>query len=198
MGVKIFLATIFIFVNLQGMPTDKKISTLDFAATLADANEIVLNQAGTSVSAPLRDDTLTRADVWRFFNPCDIRCATLAITPAQVVLLNTTPLTIVAAPGAGIAIDVVSGTMELQFVAVAYAVNTSLSLLTNTAIENQGSVEINGSLSKILKFGTNTPIGAADTQIIANQPLTVFVEVGNTTLGDSGIVVRVMYRLISV
>ena len=59
MGIKILIG-LFILVNLQGMPTAKKISELDFAATLVNANEIELEQSGNSVSRIFRDSHVVK------------------------------------------------------------------------------------------------------------------------------------------
>lgn len=184
------------------MPTAKKISELDFAATLVNANEIELEQSGNSVSAVLRDPTGTRADLWAFLNPCGVECAQVTIVTGSVLTLNATPITIVAAPGAGLAIEVVRASAELQFNSVAYATFGLLHLTTATATREQfiiGTALLFGSLSKIIIGDSITfNAGAADTQIIANQALTVTVNAGDPTAGDSPIIVRVMYRLISV
>lgn len=182
------------------MAEGKKISQQDQAAALVNANELAIVQSGKTKRVPLRDPTGTVADFWAFMNPCGIECATLTIPFASVRLLNTTALTIVAAPGAGLAIEVMAATKEIQFNAVAYATFTSMILQTATATTTNGQAQnvITDTASRITKFILQAATGTAATQIIANQALTVTVVGGDPTAGDSTIIVRVAYKIISV
>ena len=59
--------------------------------------------------------------------------AELTIPTAQVLTLNATPLQIIAPPGAGYAIVIEDAIMNLQYVSAAYAANTTIQVITDTA-----------------------------------------------------------------
>lgn len=184
------------------MPTDKAITELDNAVTLTGAEQFVMSQSGTTVRAPGQDDTLAQPDLFSLFNPGNVRVAQLTITAVQVVLLNATPLDIVDPPGAGFSIEVISATAELQFNAAAYTTNGILELITDTATDAQVAMPntsfVFGTVNKLIKFAENNPSAVTDTQIIENQQLQVQMRTGEAAVGDSPIIVRVLYRIIAI
>ena len=128
-----------------------------------------------------------------------IYSASLSIPTAQVLTLNATQLDIVAAPGAGYAIEVVAASFYSAFVSAAYATNTTMQLINDTATTAQFDVLINYTVTNHRKFGTValTAGGAAATQIISNKSLKLKVATGNPTAGNSDIKVYVLYRIIT-
>jgi hypothetical protein len=128
----------------------------------------------------------------------DIRSASLVIASADVLQLNSTPQTIVAAQGAGKAIEVISASVKVDFNSAAYATNTTLQLICSGANENQASTALDASVSSTTRFRIIPPSSATDTQVIANAALQVSVETGDPTTGDSDIEVFVLYRIINV
>ena len=122
--------------------------------------------------------------------------AELTIASADVLTLNSTPLTIVSAVS-GYAIEVVSASRKLEFNTTAYATNTDLQLITSGAsTSTQAQARINSSVSNILLMDKSTPGLATSTQLLANADLLVKVDGGNPTAGDSDVTVYVNYRLI--
>lgn len=121
--------------------------------------------------------------------------AELTIASADVLTLNSTPLTIVSAVS-GYAIEVVSASRKLDFNTTAYATNTDLQLITSGATSVQAQARINSSVSNTLCIDKSTPALATSTQILANADLLVKVGTGNPTAGDSDITIYVHYRLI--
>jgi hypothetical protein len=160
------------------------------------------------------DGTWIATDIYKgelFFNQADgvlwsrddngVVClggsASIELNPAQVLSLNSTPLTIVGAV-AGYAIEVVSASMKIVFNTTAYATNTTLTLITSGATEPQADNSIDATVSRNGKFRHRYTSGASatTTQMIANADLQVSVDLGNPTAGDSDITVYVNYRLI--
>jgi hypothetical protein len=130
-------------------------------------------------------------------NACPTYCAKLTIPSADVLQLNSTPLTIVAAQGAGTAIEVLSASLQITFNSVAYATNTNLQLYANGSSEIQTSNSINQIADAFSKF--EPEIGATGSiQFVENADLLVNVGGGNPTAGDSDITVYVLYRIINV
>jgi hypothetical protein len=123
---------------------------------------------------------------------------TLSIPTAQVLTLNATPLQIIAAPGAGYAIEVETAIMELTYNSAAYATYTNLQVITDTADMSQfyGAFYLAATKTVRVKL---TAQGITDkTQIIENKAVFVSVAAGDPTAGDSDIKVYVKYRIIAV
>jgi len=123
--------------------------------------------------------------------------ASLTISSADVLTLNTTPITIVGAV-AGYAIEVVSASVKIDFNTTPYATNITLLLITSGANEPQADDTIDATVSRTGRFRHRYTSGAlpTTTQIITNADLQVSVDSGNPTAGDSDITVYVHYRLI--
>lgn len=159
----------------------------------ADATTFLIqNSDGTTKLADL--ETLKSAYM------CNIQCASLSIASADVLTLNSIPVELVAAPGAGYAIEVISASTKLVYVSAAYATNTNLQLLTSGATNAQfddGKV-LTATVSTHWKFEALQPTSATDTQLIENAALNVSVATGDPITGDSDIEVFVLYRLIAV
>jgi hypothetical protein len=161
------------------------------------------------------DGTWIATDIYKgelFYNQADgvlwtrgdsgIECiqgtAKLTIATADVLHLNTTPIEVVAAPGAGYAIEVISASMKMVYVSATYATNTSLELLTAGATNSQASTVIKNSASTIRRFADATTLASATaTQLVDNAALNVTVASGDPTAGDSDITIYVTYRIIT-
>ncbi len=160
------------------------------------------------------DGTWIATDIYKgelFFNQADgvlwsrddsgVTClggsASLTIASADVLTLNSTPLTIVGAV-AGYAIEVVSASVKIDFNTTPYATNITLLLITSGATEPQADDTIDATVSRTGRFRLQYTSGAlpTTTQIITNADLQVSVDSGNPTAGDSDITVYVHYRLI--
>ena len=130
---------------------------------------------------------------------CGALCTSVSIPTASVLTLNSVPVEIVAAPGAGYAIEVISASLKIDFNSAAYATNTKLQLICNGADDHQLRIDaLDATLSKIVKLEDDSVLAAGTTQIIENAALNVNVDTGNPTTGDSDIEVFVLYRLIAV
>ena len=157
--------------------------------TIGDSDIFYFAQNGTEYRMPF--STIKSA----FGN---VMSASLSIPTASVLTLNTTPLEIVAAPAAGYAIEVISFSMSLNYNSAAYATNTTLILITDTANTYQASTLIKNTTTSIRRGVINsTPASATTNQLIAGKSLKVSVDSGNPTAGNSDIKVYVLYRLIT-
>ena len=161
------------------------------------------------------DGTWIATDIYKgelFYNQADgvlwtrgdsgIECiqgtAKLTIATVDVLHLNTTPIEIVAAPGVGYAIEVISASMKMVYNSATYATNTSLELLTAGATNSQASTVIKNSASTIRRFADATTLASATaTQLVDNAALNVTVASGDPTAGDSDITIYVTYRIIT-
>jgi len=160
------------------------------------------------------DGTWIATDIYKgelFFNQADgvlwsrddsgVVClggsASLTIASADVLTLNTTPLTIVGAV-AGYAIEVVSASVKIDSPSAPYATNVGLELICNGATERQAAsnTALNASVTSVRRLAIDSTVTATDTQLIANADLLVQVPTGDPTGGDADITVFVNYRLI--
>ena len=124
--------------------------------------------------------------------------ASVTIASADVLILNTTPIEIVAAPGAGFAIEVFNTVVSINFNTTPYATNIQLQLVNpsaSNALFAQNALDASVATRRFLI--QQSPIGATDTQILENASLQVSVKTGNPTAGDSDITVYVTYRIIT-
>lgn len=134
------------------------------------------------------------------YGGCDMYCVSLVIPTASVLTLNATPLTIVAAPGTGYAIEVISASYKLTYNSVAYATNTGLQLITSGATVSQKIINssLASTVTRQVLFGDGAIAGATDTQILENAALLVQVPTGNPKAGNSDIEVYCQYRIITI
>lgn len=126
--------------------------------------------------------------------------ASLTIASADVLTLNSIPLTIVAAQGAGTLIEVISASASIDFNTTAYTTNTALQLsLGGDAILGQiGTNFLASTVSKTTSSFTGQSATAGQTQSLENSALVVTNSVGEPAAGDSDITVYVLYRVITV
>ncbi len=127
--------------------------------------------------------------------------ATLTIPTASVLTLNSIPLNIVAAPGAGKYIEVISASSILTYVSIVYVTNIVLGLWNTGAgtplATNSSSLVSTASRISNFTFPTNIS-GTTTTQMLENTALQVKVSTGDPSLGNSGIVVKVLYRIVTI
>jgi len=159
------------------------------------------------------DGTWIATDIYKgelFFNQADgvlwsrddngINClggsASLTISSADVLTLNSTPLTIVGAVS-GYAIEVISASISIDFNTTPYTTETSVYIMTTGAILPQYKLSVlDSTVSRMAKFDATIIGGTTDTQIISNSDILVQAGGVDPTAGDSDITVYVNYRLI--
>ena len=184
--IKIKRSTVSATVPTVAPSTDHTQPSPAWSATDIYKGELFINQADNAV--------WSRGDDGVF---CISGSASLDISSAQVLALNTTPLTIVPAVS-GYAIEAVSVVVSIDYNSAAYATNTNLLIMTDTSGNPQYKQDslLTQTFDAAWKFPEVTP--STGTQLIANKALTVTVATGDPTAGDSPIKVFVNYRLIPV
>lgn len=119
--------------------------------------------------------------------------AELSLSAAQILALNATPLTLVAAGGAGTVVVPVSPIIaSMDYGTTPYATNTSMRALFDDAndVEIFDLTTANDAL-KMTQFELN------EHDIFDNIPLRVSVNTGNPTAGDSTMKIRVYYKYLT-
>jgi len=131
---------------------------------------------------------------WKEIAP--IRYKNVRITSAEILALNATPKELVAAPGAGRAIEFVSAALFLDYGAATYTGNGTLIVEAVT-----GPVVLSGVLpaaSLLHKaadgFAVMAPLSTG-IDLVVNDAIELKEPTGECTVGDGTLTVRVGYRV---
>ena len=124
--------------------------------------------------------------------------AKLVIPTAQVLTLNSVPVAFGLTVPTGYAIQGITASLKLDFNSVAYATNTQVKLLINGAAQYQFIFN-----SAVLASAANTfnsvGMGAlSGNNLISATDMTVTVNAGNPTAGNSDITIYLTYVLIKI
>ena len=120
------------------------------------------------------------------------------IPTAQVLTLNSVPVQLVAAPGAGYAIEVLSASVKVDFNTTAYATNVLLNIKNSGATYPTNKLNcLDSTVSMIKQISFTSTSSTTNTQTIENAALNLEVETGDPTAGDSDITIYVTYRIIT-
>jgi len=126
-----------------------------------------------------------------------VKSTSLTIATADVLTLNSAPIEIVAAPGAGYAIEVLSAVFSMTYNSIPYATNTVIQLKTTGSTKAQFQDNIlKGDTTQYLNINLSSVGLISDTKILDNAGVDVTVNTGNPTAGDSDIKIYVTYRII--
>jgi hypothetical protein len=133
---------------------------------------------------------------------CRVQCASLTIATADVLKLNSTPISFGLTVASGTAIQIISATGSMTYNSTPYATNGNMVIRCVGANSGQVGFDDNGFLfgtvSRTVPAAYVLSDGTTDTFLIDGADLEVFVETGDPTAGDSEITVTVLYRIISV
>ena len=127
-----------------------------------------------------------------------LKYASVSISSAEILALNGTPIDIVAAPGAGVALVPCFAVAQYTFATIAYAVNTSVSLVYSsdlTASHRIGTwtaILAAAAPGQRLPFVINVtpPAGYLN---IANDKIQVYADTGNPAAGDGTLKIYLWY-----
>lgn len=120
----------------------------------------------------------------------------VTISTAQVLAANTTPVELVAAPGAGKCLEFLSAAMFIDYNSATYATNGDITIQTGTTGTAQSdTVAAADFLFKTADFYRMVQVLSADTQLDANESLVWAVGTGDPVTGDSPVYVHVAYRV---
>lgn len=141
-------------------------------------------------------DSLVRAKL----NAQGRTTTTVNIPTASVLTLNTVPIEVIPAPGAGFMVVIEKVVGYIAYVAPVYATNVNLQLIYTGA--GDAIVESSLLLVKTTTGYQELPflytIAAGTTQMISNAAVNARVETGDPTLGSSDITLFITWSLIAV
>lgn len=134
----------------------------------------------------------------------EIKSVKNSFTSAQILSMNTSPVQIVAAPGANKSLFFISGFTRFNFVTTAYSSAGQIQIQNGSLPVNvancQTAISIVGfvqsTATRIVKWqGSGTGIGTNISQIVANDNLVCSINTANPTLGDGTIDSWIMYGI---
>lgn len=126
----------------------------------------------------------------------EVRQAKVTVPTASVLAMNTTPVTLVAAPGAGYAVSVLSVVASIDYVSAAYATNTTIEIRYTDGSGTKVTADIAGLLTTTAdKFSRVMGI-EAELALTANAPVVARVATGDPVTWDSDVVFNVLYTIV--
>ena len=177
-----------------------KISQLPVAVTADYADDTVFPIVSTDATTGEQTTKQASMEGLRDEYGCGVKCASITISSAEMLALNTTPKEIVPAQGAGTVIEVISAFGKVNFTAPPYATNVDFEIITAGATTAQfGSSDfINSTINKIDRLtGTGVAV-PSNTNMIENAALNAKVRAGDPTAGASDFEIHVIYRVVNI
>lgn len=126
--------------------------------------------------------------------------ASVTVSSAQILTLFTSPVQIIAAPGAGNYIDIISASIFYDYATTAYGGGTTVYLQFNNGTEQQatdGSALLAQTADMIALLDGQNSI-AVQWSVIENAPIQIKASPSNPTTGDSTLKVRILYRIVTI
>lgn len=126
-----------------------------------------------------------------------IRTVKVTLSSAQILALNGTPITLVAAQGAGTMIRPVQILINKTFVSVAYATNIDLALGSGTVFASTFGNALGFSASEVAVYPVASNASASPATGSINIDLKISVPVGNPTAGNGTLAIYLTYNVIT-
>jgi len=122
---------------------------------------------------------------------------TIALTTTQVKALFASPAELVAAPGAGKVVDLISAVLFLDYASATYDTQGTLTIQTGTTGTAQSdAIADSAFLYKTADQYTGVQVLSAERTIDANESLVLSCATANPATGDSPVTVKVSYRIL--
>lgn len=125
----------------------------------------------------------------------DIITAEISLTSNQIKALNGTPIQLVAAPGAGKAIQLIQVNGQMSFLTAAYATHTELDI--NYHGQSTGPLKNTTLLPISSGILIDSFVGGAQSQLLSNTAVDVAVPGGNPATGAGTLRLYVTYRVLT-
>lgn len=128
-----------------------------------------------------------------------LKTVRVTVSSAEMLALNATPKTLIAAPGGGKALILVAAELWLDYGSAAYAgiaAGEDLTIkVSNAAGATLATIETTGFLDATANaFRYVEPTTTAARTPVANAPLVLHLLTGEITTGDSPLKLRLLYR----
>jgi len=126
-----------------------------------------------------------------------IDTATVTLTSAQVLALNTTPIELVPAPWAWKYINVLSVVGTVDYNSAAYATNVTLEFRYTNGSWTKVTADIAALIDATADKAVSVKGVEAATVLTANAPVVVRTATGNPATGNSPVKFHVVYEVIT-
>ncbi len=140
----------------------------------------------------------TATATWDILGGSTLLDFSVLIPSAQVLTAHTTKVLLVAPPGSGKMVDLITSDLQVNYNSIPYDTNVHGHLITDTATTYQhiflNALDLTNP-SPWKGYSNLSNPSAADTMLIENKGLYFYVPVGNPQNGDSDIIVSGTYRL---
>jgi hypothetical protein len=123
---------------------------------------------------------------------------TVSVSSAEILALFTTPKQIIAAPGAGKYIQVLSAYVFLDFASAYSNTNTELRYATGQSISGAITSFLNGGSDTIANYPAGGGSGIFAFSQVENSAINYLAPSANPTGGTSTISINVIYRTVTV
>lgn len=176
-------------VDHRNMYEDTADSFLNITDHLLDEDDMASDSA---TKVPSQQSVKAYVDAQIAANASDIQFTSVTLSAAQVLSANTSPVELIAAPGAGKTLKIIGDVMVfLDWGTAAYATNTNIRCRFGTS-----PVGVNVGISQTADTVSMDPIGSTSL-VGVNQSFNVYAPVGNPTDGDSPITLFIHYQVIT-
>jgi len=122
------------------------------------------------------------------------------LTSAQILALNVTPILLIAAPGAGLTLDLVSAMYKFNYLTTTYVCigncliySTSLGIAAGSALSSDVNI-ITSTVSRKKRVAFQT-VSNPNSNMVANDSISIALT-GAATVGDGTIDLYLFYRII--
>ena len=132
----------------------------------------------------------------------EIFVAKTSLTNAQVLALNSTPVTVVAAPGSGKVVDVIGVLLSFDYTA-AYTSGSDLRLWYGSRTAGSAAssaITVSGFIVSVSADTTVRVAGTPENTVMAANTAVVIQQINGTAFGggnaSNGVTVQVLYRVL--
>lgn len=150
-------------------------------------DKLVPNSGATAITSAQIDPQLTQR-------------ARITLTSAQILALNTTPITLVAAGGAGtyISVDEVVATLNAGTVAYTGANAANITYTNGSGVAATGTLAAAFLNTTASTTGSVKAVAVAVTTPVVNSPIVISVGTANPGAGNGTMSLDISYRIVTI
>lgn len=158
------------------------------------ANKTAVNDLSKEIASVAADLSDLTDDVDNL--PVVVAKNTIIVTPAEMLALNTTPITLAGAPWVWKFINVLSITGTVDYATTAYDTNTTLEFRYTDGSGTKVTADMAALITATADKAVTVKGIEAALVLTENAPLVVTAATGNPTDGDSPVTFSVVYEVV--
>jgi len=144
----------------------------------------------------LATKTATLNSIATFFTGTSLLQTSVTLSTTNLLNLFSTPITLIAAPGANNYIQIISATVIIDFVSVAFDFNTASSEIVLETSTNELAF-ITGAKFNVVEDVAYNFAYIDEAKLTPNTALTIKAQTSNPTQGNGSAVINLLYRVIN-